>query len=289
MAAFFMRNLSGSLLLLFLSIAGLYCNKPEPIPSYLYIKSFVMNVKSDGTEGSAASKITDAWVYVDENLVGVFETPAKIPLLYWGNHKIRIKAGIKSNGQSASRAPYPFYRDFEITLDLSAGEVTEIEPQTSYASFSRFVWLENFETLDFSLEKSGKGQITPAKSMLSFEGNFSAYAELTAGTNAFECASRLSFNLPKSGTQVWLEVNFKTDFPIIVGLYAGTGLDMLQTGLVTLAPTVGWNKIYIDLTEGVSSATNLQNFKVFFGCVRNAEESQLTHHFYVDNIKLVTI
>jgi hypothetical protein len=289
MAAFFMRCFSRFLLLLLLTFVGLNCNKPEPIPSYLYIKSFVMNVKSDGSEGSAASKITDAWVYVDENLIGVFETPAKIPVLYWGSHKIRIKAGIKSNGQSASRAPYPFYRDFEITRNLTEGEITEIEPQTSYAGFARFVWLENFETLDFSLEKSGKGQIIPEKSTQAFEGNYAAHATLTAGTNAFECASRLSFTLPKSGTQVWLEVNFKTDFPIIVGLYAGTGLDMLQTGLVNLAPTAGWNKIYIDLTEGVSSATNLQNFKVFFGCVRNAEESQSTHQFFVDNIKLVTI
>ncbi len=289
MAAFFMRYFSGYFLLFLFSFIGFNCNKPEPIPSYIYIKPFVMNVKGDGTEGSSASKITDAWVYVDENLVGVFETPAKIPVLYWGSHRVRIKAGIKSNGQSASRAPYPFYRDFEITINLTEGEITEIEPQTSYAGFSRFVWLENFETLDFSLEKSGKGQITPAKSMLSFEGNYSAYAELTAGTNAFECASRLSFNLPKSGTQVWLEVNFKTDFPIIVGLYAGTGLDMLQTGLVTLAPTADWNKIYIDLTEGVSSAPNLQNFRVFFGCVRNAEEAQITNHFFIDNIKLVTI
>ena len=265
------------------------CNPDEPIPSYIKIEPFVLSVKSDGSQGSASAKITDAWVYIDETLVGIFETPATIPVLYWGSNKVRIRAGIKTNGSSGSRQPYPFFKDYETTVELTGAQVTIVQPLTSYQDFARFVWLENFETLDFTLQGSGYNQVSIGKNPAAFEGNHAAYAELTAGTNAFECESKLDYTLPKSGTPVWLEIHFKTDYPITMGLYAGTGLEQKQSGLVILATSSGWNKIYIDMTEGVSTAINLQNFRVFFGCTRSPEDAQATHHFYIDNIKLVTI
>ena len=40
------------------------CDKEEPIPSYIHIPAFDLNVLSNGTQGSNAHNIVDAWVYV---------------------------------------------------------------------------------------------------------------------------------------------------------------------------------------------------------------------------------
>ena len=61
-------------------------------------------------QGSNFKAITDAWVYVDDGLIGAFELPATIPVLAEGKHKLEIRPGIKLNGISSTRAPYPFYQ-----------------------------------------------------------------------------------------------------------------------------------------------------------------------------------
>ena len=89
----------------------------EGVPSYINIPS--IEVVTDLTnEGSNSHKITDAWVYFDNNLQGVYPLPASFPVLLSGKQNISIKAGIKNNGIAATRVKYPFYDYFnaEITL-----------------------------------------------------------------------------------------------------------------------------------------------------------------------------
>ncbi len=56
------------------------CEKKDDaslVPSYLYIEKIGLNTQYE--QGTASHKITDAWVYVDETLIGAFELPATIP------------------------------------------------------------------------------------------------------------------------------------------------------------------------------------------------------------------
>jgi hypothetical protein len=53
------------------------CQKEDTvdIPTYLKIDNIVLD------EGNTTSIITDAWVYVNDQLQGVYELPAKFPVL----------------------------------------------------------------------------------------------------------------------------------------------------------------------------------------------------------------
>ncbi|HEY0262319.1 MAG TPA: hypothetical protein VGB95_04790, partial [Chitinophagales bacterium] len=92
------------------------CSMPNNgIPVYIQIDS--MSVQTNqSTQGSASSKITDAWLYVNGEQIGVFELPAKIPVLKSGDLRVSISAGIKDNGIANTRAAYPFYADDTFTI-----------------------------------------------------------------------------------------------------------------------------------------------------------------------------
>src|SRR3954471_3898254 len=96
---FYLTAFTGACLLAF---SG--CNKEEPIPVYVHIEKISLVANPDGfvnsvtgDEGSLSSKISDAWVYVDEQLVGCFELPVTFPVLAEGTHTVKIRAGIKVN------------------------------------------------------------------------------------------------------------------------------------------------------------------------------------------------
>ena len=77
------------LALAFLSLTVASCKKFEgsqTIPSLIHIDS--ISVSGDYfVYGATTHKITDAWVYVDDQLVGVYELPTTFPVLKKGIHK----------------------------------------------------------------------------------------------------------------------------------------------------------------------------------------------------------
>ncbi len=117
------------------------CDKFEgdqTVPSYLKIDSLDFFTEPD-MQGTSNQKIVDAWVYVDDDLVGGFEMPAIIPVLVEGNHKLEIRPGIVLNGISDTRAPNPvfqpiIYEDFNFFPD----SVVAVSGTSSYLSNARF-------------------------------------------------------------------------------------------------------------------------------------------------------
>ena len=88
------------------------CNKFEgsqTVPAYIRIDS----IKVEGdyyTYGANTSNITDAWVYVDDQIIGCYELPTTFPILAKGPHKVSVYGGIQENGRGSARGPYPFYK-----------------------------------------------------------------------------------------------------------------------------------------------------------------------------------
>jgi hypothetical protein len=97
------------------------CASDKGVPAYIRVNSIPV-VTEPITQGSNSSNITDAWIYADDQLIGAFELPCDVPVLDLGTKKISIGAGIKINGISSLRAPYPFYKFYETTSELKAGE-----------------------------------------------------------------------------------------------------------------------------------------------------------------------
>lgn len=270
-------------------------NPKEPIPSYIRINS--VNLSTLSTEGSNSQKITDVWVYVDEELIGCFELPTRFPVLKSGTHHLKIRAGIKVNGISATRAPYPFYNYYEQDINLVEGQVLELTPTFNYLSNTQFSFIEDFEGTGHIFYPRPGGtdtvmKITTIPAQV-FEGAGSGIVGLDNNTiTFFETVTdpTTKYALPTAGSPVFLELNYRCDHPFSVGVYAytvstgGTVTNTQQFKVIDVNRSESWNKIYVYLSPVVTSS-GANKFGVFFGCLNSDLQSTITLQF--DNIKLV--
>jgi len=276
-------------IILILSSCELY-NPSEPIPAYIHIDKIALSTIAS-TEGSNSHKITDAWVYVDEQLIGCFELPVTFPVLYEGSHQIKIRAGIKVNGIAATRAPYPFYTIYDTIISLQKGMKLNLTPLVKYRTNMTFSFMEDFENTGTIISKSPASGVDTVIQRLDapnpnvFEGNGSGIAYLDNTHFFFEGVSSTSYVLPKSGSDVFLEFNYKCNREFVVGTFAHSTAGTSKDAALTFNPSANWNKAYVYLTTVVSANSNATDFSVFFGMINNNASDSLA--LVLDNIKLV--
>lgn len=253
------------------------CSKEEKIPAYIKINSIELN------ENHTTEKITDAWVYIENELQGVYELPAKFPVLETGNKEIRIRAGIKNNGIATSRIYYPFYASYIIeNFNLIAEKEHTLSPVVNYVEEISF-FLEDFEGVGLEIDTTNNSNINFI--IINSNGNSYGYAELHDSINNFEIATEELTNLPKNGAPVFLELDYKSNTEFLTGIYINEATIVIKENLVWVREKDEWNKIYINLTPIISSYTNATSFKLFIKMERNF--SILENKIYFDNIKLV--
>lgn len=260
------------------------------IPAFIQVDTLFLN--TDYTiQGTKSHKITDVWVYVDDQSIGAFEMPAIIPILKEGTGTLRLEAGIKINGISATRIPNPFYKPIMINnFNFVPDSVVKVTGTTTYWETVTFVWKEDFEGVAISIDTTSKSdtnmELTPSGSNQTFEGSHSGIIVLTEDAPLYEGASFEAFVLPADGTPVVLEMNYKTNTMFTVGIFAQTATQIIQDPLIYLNPKAEWNKIYINLTNKLwQTSDDVIDFKIFFGSVfqDDVEEAEIL----IDNIKLI--
>lgn len=277
-------------LVLYLSSCEIY-NPSEPIPAYISIDKITLST-SFSTEGSNSQKITDAWVYIDEQLIGCFELPASFPVLYDGSHQIKILPGIKVNGIAATRAPYPFYTPYDTIINnLQKGVNLKLHPVVNYRTNITFNFMEDFENPGTIISKSPALGVDTVIQRVDFpdpnvfEGTGSGIAYLDNSHTFFEGISATSYILPKSGSNVFLEFNYKCNHEFVVGVFAhGVGGSNKEAAL-TFNPSANWNKAYVYLTPVIGRNTTATDFTIFFGMINPTSADSIA--MMLDNIKLV--
>lgn len=264
-------------------------NPDEEIPSYIKIDTITLTT-TYAVEGSASHKITDAWVYVDDQLVGVYELPALIPVLKNGTSKITVLAGIKMNGIAATRVPYPFFRSYEITTELFTDSIIILQPSVKYHTNVTFAWKEDFENPGFTLEPTAISdttinRITDIDHV--FEGNACGLFALSSQQDFCECKTINTYELPKGGSYVFLELNYKCNNRFRIGIFVNEpgGLVTQVPQTIVINPSENWNKIYVNLTKEVSLFANAINHNIYFGVLPDAGVAE--PKVYLDNIKLI--
>ena len=260
-------------------------NPDEQIPSFLRIDSISM--ATGNGEGNPDHNIVDAWVYENEKLLGIFELPAVIPILVDGEANIRIRGGIKLNGQVGTRIPYLFTEDYLGTISLFPDSVVNINPTLNYQNWVTFDWLEDFDNVGLSLITSdvSDADIERINGIEAFDGKTLKLA-LAEDEIIFECKSGVTYELPGSGTPVLLEFTYRSNHSCVVGLFSRDQGGTFQVPIIVLSASEDWNRIYVNLTDVISSNSDFINHQPFFGFVRD-EDHVGEAYFYIDNIRML--
>ena len=256
------------------------CQKEETDGTPAYIK--IDNITISNT--TITQNITDVWVYIDDQLQGAYELPANFPVLAVGEHKLRVKAGIKSNGIASSRIAYPFYTSFIDTVIFTPDQRITVNPTVSYLDSAHFAIFEDFESPGVELEITTISD-TALLEFTDSLGNQYGGGVLNDSLVTFEIATDELLDLPQAGAPVFLELDYKCNTQFIVGVYVNFPQSVLQKDLLRIKPKDDWNKIYINLTSTISEGVGAESFKVFIGMKRDF--SLYKNELYFDNVKLV--
>lgn len=287
-------TLSATILLLIGS-----CTKTEvEIPSYIKIDDFKLAI-NEGSEGTSNHNFTDAWVYIDDQLLGAFELPTIIPIRQEGAVNIKVRPGIKNNGIAATRADYPFIEQFDTTIVLIRDSTIDVRPTWKYKDAAVFAFIEDFEGSGTIFKKSVVSDtsmfITNNPSLV-FEGTGSGEIKFGSSTSLFEVQSPDITSFPLNGTPIYLEVNFRSEITwdvsvaetskrsLTVGFFYND--QSQQNGLYNLSDDTEWKKIYFDLTNSINVQQAATNFNITFG-MGNASGQVEDAKIYLDNIKLI--
>jgi hypothetical protein len=276
---------------LILLLAQTSCEKfsgDQTVPAYLKIDSIRLTTDYS-TQGTAMHSITDAWVYIDGQLIGTFQLPARFPVLRQGTHTLSVFPGVKKDGIAATRVTYPFYQEITRNINFAADETLDLGTlSTTYFTKAKFIWKEDFDGLAISLDSTRvsteKIKQTPSLSPFTLEGLHSGIVELDTIGATFEAVSHNTFVIPASG--VYLEMNFNINTSMIVGVYVTAFGIVNQVPIMTLLPTnEKWKKIYIDLTNLLNAYTGATKFRVFYYAKNNTGDH---YRILMDNIKVLS-
>lgn len=267
------------------------------------------------TYGAPTSKITDAWVYVDDQIIGCYELPTTFPILKHGPHKVSIYGGICTNGIGASRAPYPFYRPMIYQdLNLVEDSIINLSPALSYypiAEGANIAWMEDFENtnslLPSATSDTGIYRVTGSEAWHSVNSFYSGKVELPPDSLDFTIVTVNEFDSVfrnTNGVYCMLEMDYNCNDTFFVGVQYYNSYQMTQLPLVKVTPTdkthdkpERWNKIYINLSRIMNENTSATGFKVYFtsDLTTNTDiyYGYIYHpinerrYYYFDNLKVI--
>ncbi len=281
------------LLILPLLATLLSCIKNNPNPAWLEINAWTLEANSilNSTEGALTSNFTDAWVYVNGNLIGTFELPVKVPVIAEGSAVITIFPAILNNGISATKKIYPFVEKYELSTTLTPNGKIEIDPVTRYKSNLKF-WINDFESPDIGFTSDPNTSMVDmiAESDPQYVQWGSSYGIIKLSTEDTYYAgyTTLSKALPK-GQDVYLEIDYRNQNDLVTGVielgpqniqnHPNIQLNDQQIGCEV------WKKIYIDLREIVSGTPQGESYKISLEAT--LEAGGIPRNILLDNVKVV--
>jgi len=268
------------------------CVKNNPDPAWLEVTEWTLlsNAELSGQEGELSQNFSDAWVYIDDKIVGVFEVPFKIPILAEGNVNIKIYPAIRNNGISATKKIYPFAQLFELNATLVKNQTLTINPTTKYYGETNF-WIEDFENVTLAIEDDPVSQANIVKDndpLILEWGNYYGKVELTSLDSIWVAYTSGAMYLPR-GQEVYMEVDYYNTNNLITGVIGISSSSIVNNQNIQLndqkPEEVKWKKIYIDLKEIITNSPNAEYFKMSFQALLDEGDSQGV--IIMDNIKVV--
>lgn len=260
------------------------------VPTFVKLDKFEFTTTEE--QGSSSSFIRDVWVYQNNEFLGAYELPATVPIIGEGEREVTLFPGIREDGSSELPRLFFMYDTDTFSYVGEPGKEVEYTPETEYDERTQFAFIEDFED----------GNLFTAN----FDGNDSTGLDRTTD-NVFEGENsgviRVTDSLPtvvvgtanaygpffENGTQVFFEFDYSTDVPITIGYVGlngqGEQLDFLK---VTLLPTEGWRKVYVNFSEEFR-IDNIQTVQLLMRVDLDSrfEGTGPEGAAYFDNLKLI--
>jgi hypothetical protein len=265
------------------------CRKTESVPAYLEVDA--VSVSATDEQGGNSSRITDVWVTVDERTVGVWQLPARIPVLAEGVRSIGITAGIQRNGSFDDRLRYPYYTSWSGSADLKPGGTTRVSPVVQYQPST--IWFERFNDAGSQLVAVPESDttlllISPVdRPEAVFDGTQCGGFALDVLNDRL--ALQTEQNFAGATGPVYLEMDYSTDIDLTIGFtYESEGVTEYEAWVV-LVPTasvgeVRWNKVYVELSS-LFNLPGITGRDIYFGAQLSGGRTSAVGYF--DNLKIV--
>lgn len=280
-------------------ILFLGCTKLDPKidpPAYLEITDYNC-ITDPQSQGTNSQKFTDVLVSTSTHNYGYYPIPCKIPLPVDGSTYLSIRPAILVNGVKFLRLDYPPMKGCDTTLPLTKGQSLKFTPTFKYFSTAVFPLIEDFEGgIGFKLKNSNPTDTfcTKIDGTNAMYGSKCLSIRLNSSYPVCQLQSSYGFTLPTNGPSTYLEFNYKSNFPIEVGLIGSTNPGGLpaqpydQRSAGGANASASWNKIYIDLTNIVRTPPYYQDYFLYFYTQASFDGSVANPQIYIDNVKIVT-
>jgi hypothetical protein len=235
--------------------------------------------------------ISEVWLTVDGIFLGAYDIPARIPVLTAGLATVDLRWGIRQDGRTQFPDIYPFYEPILRTIDLVPGSTINLGIlPVSYSAETNIIINEDFEPNNqrsFTDILAGESGLVASTENV-YQGEASGKITLTPGNQTVEIASRDVYSglTDFMRGNVWIEVTFRSDVPVIwgvVGILPGVGLSRFYDP--GFNPSDTWRKIYFNVTGAVgNSLLEEYNFSLFTS-INGAEIT--SGNVFLDNIKVL--
>ena len=269
------------------------CSKGEKVPAYVEVDA--VSVTTTPEQGASTSKITDAWISLDGTLIGVWELPARLPVLAEGEHSITVVPAIKRNGMFDDRLRYPFYTSWSGNASLFREGTATVTPSVTYIEQTEF-WIED------SQDPFSRFTVTEDSDTTLLRFTPADNPEVVFVDNTPCSGFRLDSEHPRIrihtdedfevyGGPIFLELDHRSDVVITVGvLYSYSGTSYAEPW-VYITPTLKdngsmpWSKIHIDLSTPFNTAIAERDIYI----EASLPDGQSSGQVYFDNFKFLRI
>jgi hypothetical protein len=281
---------------LFFSLIFLFsCSKDSlksPAASFMVFNNPTLNITSPTIQGANSLNVTDVWYYVDEQFQGCYPIDGIVPIVASVSANIKIFGGIRNNGIGGTRQPYYFFKPVSFTQAIEAGKTYTYNPVFEYISGAKFPVIDDFEgngtgTNGIFFQNAGNpgdsACVLVTNPSLVYGGTgktmFLGMSDAKPTANIVTTTAK---QMPLSGARIYMELNYKCNQEITVGVIGGSE----KRPTIVLNATDNWKKIYIDLTTVINTAPTYSYYNFYISATKNADVANPA--IYIDNVKVVT-
>jgi hypothetical protein len=235
------------------------------------------------------NKITGAYVYFNNQLVGVYDLPADVPVIADGPGTILVNAGIDFTGMKNFMAVYPFYNSDSFSLTPAPGKKHVFNPVITYRSAAQIRYKEDFEvgntfiatnadlTDDTTLVRTNNPSL-----VWNGKGG-SGYIYLTNSNKYSSNINNSSF--PIASGESYIEIDYKCSVEFQVGLQAMSAGSPIIEPIATIKSNEKWNKLYIGL-QTMTSKYPTGPYRITV--TAELPDGQTEGYIIIDNIKVIS-